>query len=336
MSQKKVGVAVIGCGRVGATHMDSVKKCSDKALLAAVIDLDESRAKKAAHNFGTKYYTSVEAALADPKIDAMVVCLSHDQHHPVAMEAMRVGKHVLVEKPLAITYAQAKEMADYSQEKGVVLMTGVDLRHIFALQDLKKRMTTEIGTPFNFLYVMAENFDESLAPPWWQDSAKTGGLVLPMVGSHSIDQIIWFFEEKKPVRVYAEAQTALPPFEGYGEATLLIRFDDGAMATNYISIQTNPPRIEGLIVGPKGNLNFVHGGLYDTFVGIPATDAYVNGEQVWSGGQELHNFAVQMDEFVSAIQEGREPWVKLKQTLIVMRIIEAARESIVTHQPVNL
>lgn len=336
MSGDKVGVAVIGCGRVGITHLDSIKRCGDKAFIAAAVDLDEARARKAAENFNTKHYTSLAAALEDPKVDALVVCLSHDQHYPVAMEAMRAGKHVLVEKPLAISYQQAREMVEFSRKKGVVLMTGVDLRHIFALQELKRRMVAEIGTPFNFLYIMAEYFDENIAPPWWQSAAKTGGLVLPMLGSHSIDQIVWFFEEKKPVRVYAEAQPAIPPFEGYGEATVLIKFDDGATATNYLSLHTNPPRIEGIIVGPKGSLNFAHRGLYNTLVGIPATDAYINGQLISSGEQEPHNFAVQMNEFVSAILEGREPWVKLEQILTGMRIIEAARESIATSQPVNI
>lgn len=91
-----------------------------------------------------------------------------------------------------------------------------------------------------------------------------------------------------------------------------------------------------MIVGPKGSVNWAHKGLYATFVGIPATDAYINGQLIASGEQEPHNFAVQMREFVSAILEDREPWVKLEQMLTVMKIIEAARQSIKTSQPVNL
>jgi len=298
--------------------------------------MDETRARKVAENYNTKYLTSVDAILKDPETDAVVICLSHDQHYPVAMAAMKAGKHVLVEKPMAITYPQASEMVDFSRRKGVVLMTGVDLRHVIALQELKKRMVAEIGPPFNFLYTMAEYFDENIAPPWWQSAEKTGGLVLPMMGSHSIDQIVWFFEDKKPVRVYAEAQSAIPPFDGYGEVTVLIKFDDGAMATNYLSCHTEPPKIEGMLVGPKGSACFTHKGLYSTLVGIPATDLYINGKLIMGGEQDPHNFAVQMNEFAGAILENRESWVKLEQILTGMKIIEAARKSIMTSQPVNI
>src|SRR5512137_1779391 len=108
--------------------MDAVVKNSNKAFLAAVVDVDEARAKKAAQDFSTQHYTSLDKALEDSKVDAVVVCLPNNEHYPIATKAMKMGKHVLVEKPFAMNPFEAIKMIDYSRKNGLVLMAGMSFR----------------------------------------------------------------------------------------------------------------------------------------------------------------------------------------------------------------
>lgn len=336
MNKKNMGIAVIGVGRVGITHLDGIQKCSDKATIAAVIDIDEQRAKKVAKDFNTKYYTNLQSGLKDQDIDAVVICLSHDLHYPIAMECMKANKHVLIEKPFATSLRDADEMIKFSKEKGMVLMAGMSRRHFFAFHELKKRMKDEIGAPFNLLYTFACFFDENIAPLWWRSEEKTGGLSFSMLGSHSIDFTLWMFEDRKPIRVYAEGKDVNPFLQGFDEVSLLIKFDDESIATNFLSINTRPSRHEGLLIGPKGSAYFTHAGDHIGLIGTASTDLYINGNLIMSGEQEPHIFAVQMREFINAIIEKREPSVRLSQIRTQLRIIEAARESVRLRRPVDI
>lgn len=336
MSEKKVGVGVIGVGRIGITHLDAIKSCSDIASISAVIDIDEARGKKVANDFGTKYYNSIESGLKDPSIDAVVVCLSHDLHCPIAIQCMEAGKNVLVEKPLATTPLDAEKMIAYSNQKGVILMPAMSRRHFFAFHEIKKRMQEEIGEPFNLLYTFACFFDEKIAPLWWRSEEKTGGLSFSMLGSHAIDFTIWMFENKKPIRVYAEGKDVNPVLQGYDEVSIILKFDDGSIATNFLSINNRIPRHEGLIIGPKGNAYFSHYGDHIGLIGTASADLYINGKLVMSGDQEPHIFAVQMREFISSILEKRRPWIDINQVLTQMKVIECARKSVKLMKPIEI
>jgi predicted dehydrogenase len=301
-----------------------------------VVDLDEARGRKVAADFETKYYRTVAECLKDPEVEAAVVCLSHDQHYPVAMEVMRAGRHVLVEKPLATSVRDADDMIAYSREQHLVLMAAMSRRHFFAFHEIKRRMKTDIGEPLNLLYTFACFFDENVAPPWWRSEEKTGGLSFSMLGSHSVDFTLWMCEGKKPVRVYAEGHDVNPHLQGYDEVSILLKFDDGSTATNFLSINTRPSRHEGLIVGSKGSAYFSHAGDHVGLIGTASADLYINGKLVMQGEQEPHIFAVQMKEFLGAIKEKREPWVSLDQVRLQLRVIEAARESVRRAAPVDL
>ncbi len=343
--KEKIGVAVVGMGRVGETHIDAIELNPKIARLAAVVDADESRARHAAEKHHTKYYLGVEEALQDPDIQAMVVCLPHNLHTPVAMQIMDSGRHVLVEKPMAISLADARAMADKAREKKLVLQAGQDLRFLFSLQEAKRRvMNGDIGKVFNILFVMTEAFTLTPAPgrfttpPWWQDVKKTGGLCFPMVGSHTVDITLWLNEGKKPVRVYSEAASVNPDLEGMDEVTITIRFDDGSMATNHLSINTLPSRNDLLIVGTEGSIQVNIAGGHDLkkLVGVFSTELYVSGKLISSGTQSPQNFAVAMKEFITAINEDRESSVKPSEILTLVSVLDAAQQSAATHQPVLL
>jgi predicted dehydrogenase len=335
----KIGVGVVGVGRIGESHVDGIKQNPELGYIAAVIDLDESRARATAERYGTKYYLTLDEALKDPTIQAIVICLPHNLHMPVAMKLMDSGRHVLVEKPWAISLAEGQELLAKAREKGVILMAGQSFRFMWAMWRMKEMVASgEIGEPFSLYYIFGAPFDRTTAPPWWRDEEKTGGMAFTMYGAHTIDYTLWIYEGRKPVRIYSEARSINPDFEGMDEIIITIRFNDDSMATNILSVNTRPTKHECLVVGPKGRLEVVQRGGHTPgkLIGVFSGDLLLNGELVKSDNPAYHQFAAQMKEFLSAIKEKREPIVTYSQITAQLAIIDAAKKSAQTHQPVTL
>lgn len=337
--EEKIGIVVIGLGRIGESHLDGIRQNADKAVVAAVVDIDESRAKSTAEHYQTKYYYTIEEALKDPAIHAAIICLPHHLHWPAAIQVMEAGRHVLVEKPWAVNLAEGKEMLAKAEEKGVTLMSGQSFRFMWAMWEAKQRVKNgEIGEPFDLVYIFAAPFTRDTAPLWWGDEEKTGGMAFTMYGAHTIDYTLWVYENRKPVRIYAEARSINPDFKGMDEITITMRFDDDSMATNILSVNTKPTKHECSIFGPKGRIDVIQRGghIPGQLVGVFTGDLLVNGKLVKSNVPSFHQFAAQMKEFITAISERHQPVVTYSQMITQMAIIDAAKQSAASNKPVTL
>ena len=333
---EKVGVAVIGCGRVGITHIEAIKELRDIAELTAVVDANGDLASKTAKGYDVPFYTNTGEAYRDPRIHAVAVCLPHHLHTPVAMEALENGRHALVEKPFALSVEDAELMINTAGQKNLVVTAGQSYRYFGGLQEVRNGLKAEIGDPFNMLYILALRFDKKKAPEWWKSEEKTGGLIFPMLGSHSVDMVLWFFEGKSPDRVYAQSASHNPDFEGPDEATILIHFEDGSMATNYLSLNTAPAKEEALIVGPKGRVYLKHGDTSEGLVGNASIDLTIGNRIVIDASQKGNNITLEEKNFVEAIRGNTEPLVKSDELILQMKIIEAAKKSAKTGNAVQI
>lgn len=319
----KVRVAIIGLGRVSRTHIDAIKHWPELCELAAVVDTQEKLAVSFSEEYGVPYYTSVDEAFKDPNIDAVVICLPHLLHKEITVKACEARKHVLVEKVMANTVNDGKAMVEAAEKNKVNLMVAQSRRFFLALQEARKQRE-KIGKITNLFYTFACYFDVHTAPVWWQSKEATGGLVYPMLGSHSIDYTLWMLNDRRPVSVFAQGSSNNPDFEGDDEVTIVIGFDDGTHATNFLSINNRPSRHEGLVIGKEGSIYFTQTGDHVGLVGTAATDLFINGELIMSGDPIPHNFAVQMREFVESIREDRIPDASGREILLQLKIIEAA------------
>lgn len=321
-----IRIAVVGLGRIAHSHIDGIRQSADACELAAVVDIDEERAQSVGERYDVPYYTETDEAFSAPDIDAVVVCIPHHLHAPIAIDAMEAGNHVLVEKVMATSVEAGERMVETAAENDVNLMIGQSRRFFPSLVAAKDRLS-EIGHPLNLQYTFACHFDIETAPPWWQSEEKTGGLVYPMLGAHSIDYTLWMLDDREPVSVYAKGASNNETFEGDDDATLVIGFDDGTHATNVLSINASPSEHRGLVIGSEGTIAWEqHGDHSGDLVGVASTDLEINGEPV-SVEEDTHNFALQMREFANSIREGRDPEAPGREILTQLRIIEAARQS---------
>ena len=139
----KIKIGIIGVGNISECHIAGYK-CSPNAELYAFCDINEERLKEKGARHGiTRLYTSAEEMCnALPELDAVSVCVWNCNHYECTMAALRAGKHVLCEKPLAMNEQQAIEMRDFAKAQGKLLMVGFVRRFMAETEELK-RLTDE-------------------------------------------------------------------------------------------------------------------------------------------------------------------------------------------------
>ena len=203
-------IAVLGLGFMGSTHLKALRSVPE-ATLAAILSNDE-RAREGdlsgvQGNLGgpgeiydfsqIKKYRDAAELIADPDIDAVDICLPTFLHAPVAMQALLAGKHVLVEKPMALTGVEADDLLHEARRRDRVLMSAQVLRFFPQYQALRDTVPTLGATRHAF-------FRRRCAAPvwskWLHNKAKSGGGVFDLL-IHDIDMALWLFGV--PLRVSA-------------------------------------------------------------------------------------------------------------------------------------
>ena len=302
--------------------------------MIAIVDMNTEILQKTTDKYRPKKsYSSIENALKDPEVDAVVVALPHNLHCPVTLQAVRSGKHVLVEKPMAISVAETDKMIEAASKANVNLMVAQSQRYIPA-QQISKGYLPKIGKPFSLVYLAMTLFNTSNAPTWWRSGANTGGLVFPMMGAHTLDYSLWLFYDRKPVSVFAKAYSNNPSFEGDDQGTVIIEMEDGSFITNHLSMNTSPRVRYCVINGPNGTMSLSYRYKQGP-VGHIGADLMIDGETVFKDDEKDWDFSLQMKEFINSINEKRKPLTSGEFGRKVVRAIEAAMESAKTKQVVR-
>lgn len=321
--ERKLPLGVIGCGRIAQAHLAAIDNLKVDVELVGVADSDEKRAKDAKERFGAKISTSrFEEILNHPEIDALIIALPNHLHHPVTVEASKAKKHILIEKPMALNFSQAREMVEMAKENGVALMVGQSRRFSDAVFELQ-RCLPEIGKLFRIQISFLVHFP---SPPtnWWKRSEEAGGLVILLQGSHSIDSILTWIK-KMPVKTCTFSSRLNIQWEGEDEADILLYFDQGELASVHLSLSTFSEIHEAILVGTKGVMKLTE---YST--GRPFGFGYhldLNGKRIYSGEQIPSIYTLQLREFIDAIRNGRKPIASGEEVLNTMRVLDAVRLS---------
>ncbi|OAS17871.1 Gfo/Idh/MocA family protein [Paenibacillus oryzisoli] len=339
----KIRLGVVGLGRVSSSHLPAIKELGDKVTLQAVVSRDPDKAARAAAGWdGVSLYTSFDDALGDPAIDAFLLLLPHDLHAPYAIKAMEAGKHVLIEKPMALNYSEGKGMVEAAEQNGVTLMVGQS-RRFFApvMTSIDKIHSGEIGELFT-IHAMLLAYINKPAADWWKDVKHIGGFIIPLWGSHILDYIVWAYGEL-PETVYAQGYSHNPHWEGEDEVAISLKFSRNRMANVMMSFNAGrvPGDEEGLggeriwstqdsvylryMTGTKGVLH-----LKDEH------ELWDNGEKVECWGKHASNFTWQLEEFVDSLLEERKPLAAGDEVLGVMRVMDAIFASISTNSVIRL
>jgi predicted dehydrogenase len=220
----KIRAAVVGLGK-GLTHAEAFH-LSEHAELCWVVDLDENKAKEAAKQYNCNYSTDWLSVLDD--VDAVSLCTPHHLHGPQALHAIRAGKHVILDKPLANSEAECLELIRTADEKGVTLMVGYILRFLPAVRKLKEIVDSgKFGQPIN-LSLWAKIYWPPAPDAWFSSKKMLGGGVLFAQGCHYMDIIIWLMGY--PVQLNGlGTRNGTDWLEGEGTSHSIMRFSNGAL-----------------------------------------------------------------------------------------------------------
>ncbi len=177
--KKYIGVGIVGCGRISDLHALGYRD-RDDARLVAVCDTNRKRAKSKAKDWGTgKVYTNYEELLKDPDIDLVELLVPHHLHCPMTVQAAAAGKHISVQKPMALSAAEADEMIHAADKAGVLLRIFENFVHYEPARRAKALLDAgEIGKPV----MLRMHINTGTSPNGWK---------IPL------DAWIWRFNEKK-------------------------------------------------------------------------------------------------------------------------------------------
>ena len=212
---RKLRFAVAGIGGMGKAHIEGIRK-NTLAELAAVFDINEGFVRKCAADCGLdRYYTDFDRMLAEEDIDAVIVCTPDQVHRDYTVRALRAGKHVLCEKPMAQTVEDCREMVKAADETGRKLMIGQVCRK--APGFLKAKELVDSGYIGELFFVESEYaHDYSRIPDsgGWQWRTDPVLLRHPVIGGgcHAIDLLRWIAGDPSEVFAYAnhKMQTSWP------------------------------------------------------------------------------------------------------------------------------
>lgn len=261
-SGSPVGVALVGCGGMGRRHLAAwghlERVSAAPARLVAVCDQDQRRAAAAAAQFAAggrvpRVLPSLEAALADPEVEAIDLVIPTRFHHQAVVAALEAGRHVLVEKPFGITIRACRLMAEAAARSGRVLGVAENYRRVPSHRALKALLELGVlGRPYVVTVHTLQQALPAAAAQWFRERGLVGSLPNLELAVHEADLLLHLFGEVEEVHALTAA------FEGSGDdaGAALLRFRSGVLGQLLVLTAGHGGETGGrLIAGARGRVD---------------------------------------------------------------------------------
>ena len=345
-TQSVIGIGIIGFGRIGAEHAAWLAAASG-ARAVAVADATPAR-QLLARKHGLKVYPDAAGLLADPDVPAILVATPTAMHFEHVSAALSAGKHVMVEKPMALGLAQSRQLAEEAGRRGLVISVFHNRR--WDVDYLTVRQAVASGAFGKLINVESRlgQFSSCVGPaakeyrPNWRNEGAFGGGGLYDWGSHFVDQIWRLLHPAMPVRVFAQLRGNLWSTDCDDFARVLIDFDNGVAALVEINTTTNRPLPRWHIDGSQGSASSPASLKFDTnewaalrFTPAPERASGDADSLVPKATSGLTETAI-WEQFAAAVRGDGEPAVPVRTVLPTMALLDAARESGATGKAVDV
>lgn len=254
---RRIRFALVGSGRISASHLGALRAHADDAQLVAVCDTDDVRAATVAHGTEATPYSDLTTMLAqEPGIDAVILATPSGLHAPQAIECARAGRHVITEKPMATRWQDGKAMVAACDAAGVHLFVVKQNRRNATLQlvkraMLKKRFGRIYSVAVNVFWTRPQEYYDSAA---WRGTWEFDGGAFMNQASHYVDLLDWLVGPVESVQAYTATLARNIQVEDTG--VLALRWRNGALGTMNVTMLTYPKNLEGsiTILGEKGTV----------------------------------------------------------------------------------
>lgn len=341
-SKSKTQFGVVGAGLWGSFHCKTLNALAH-AELAAVCDLDPKRAQAMQEQFGArKVYTDYRELIADPHVEAVTVATPDFAHADIVMAALTAGKHVLSEKPLATTLAEAEKIAGLAAKSKVKVMVDFHNRVNPAVHAVKEAIGAgEIGLPLH----ASARLSNTLFVPFELLSWAAKSSALWFLGSHAVDALR-FTLDAEVIRVQAMKRHGFLAGQGVDTADVhlaLLEFDNGVVASleNSWVLPRDLPLVFDFkceIVGEKGSveINTAQNGTFKKYAGAGLRSGDMLGVTPAAGGR-IGGFVMEaIARFVDAVTLDMPVLADAEDGLQVTRVLTAIEEAAKTGQSVKL
>jgi len=337
---KKIGVAVCGYGFMGTTHMAAWRMLED-CRVVGLWGRDKSRALDVAARYGVKAYESYSDLLGDRDVEVVDICTPTYTHRKLAVEAMEAGKHVLVEKPMALSLMEADEMISASRRAGVKLMVAHVLR--FFPEYMKAKDLLDRGEVGEIAVIRA--WRGGPAPewsPWFMDLGKSGGVTVDLA-IHDVDFAVWV-NGGMPSEVYAKvANLKHRSHDIHDYALIMLKFPTGSIAfieANWALPNTYPFTMRLEVDGTKGMIHLDNQSPTPLKLWTGSSVEGFSPETLpWKPG--VHPFPIdpfyrEIRHFIECVKEDRKPITDGTEARKSLEVCLAAVRSSSEGRPVHL
>ncbi|HEX7688972.1 MAG TPA: Gfo/Idh/MocA family oxidoreductase [Burkholderiaceae bacterium] len=256
VTDRKVRFALVGCGRIAANHMESMKVHAERAELVAVCDTDAAKLAAAVARTGATGYRSLRELLDAETPDCVVVTTPSGLHSQQVMEVAARGIDVMTEKPMATRWQDGLAMVRACDEAGVRLFVVKQNRRNRTLQLLKQAMDAGrfgriYSVAVNVFWTRPQEYYDSAA---WRGTWEFDGGAFMNQASHYVDLLDWVVGPVESVMAYTGTLARNIEVEDTGVAAL--KWRNGAMGTLNVTMLTYPKNLEGsiTILGEKGSV----------------------------------------------------------------------------------
>ena len=331
----KIGVGVVGLGRIGQLHAEIFNSKIPNAKLVAVSDVVENLVKSASEKFNVKGYLSYEEMLRDAEVDAVVICTPTFLHKDMIMLAAEYHKHILCEKPLTVTVKEAEEVLSKISNSNVILQVGYMRRFDYAYQEAKKKINAgDIGHPVAFIGIAR---DPAPPPGWAADPKLSGGIFLDML-SHDFDMARWLMNSEIK-RVYVEGGAFI--YEEIKEkgdldvVTINFRFENGAVGFIHGSRKSAfgyDLRTE--VLGTEGTVYI--GYRQDPMFAIGVKQGLIYSGIKWFFKRFYDAYVEEDKHFIDCLINDKKPLITGEDGKKAVEIAEASWKSLKENKAINL
>ncbi|MEM3027954.1 MAG: Gfo/Idh/MocA family oxidoreductase [Candidatus Bathyarchaeia archaeon] len=325
----KIKAGIIGLGWPGIQHLKGYQACSESEVIA-ICDINEELLRRVAKEYGIgRIYRDYKRMLKDEPIEVVSVCLPNYLHHPVTIDCLEAGRHVICEKPPALNAQQAREMAAKAKAEGRILMYALMQR--FNAEPTFLKAAIESGELGDIYFAEAAYVRRRGIPigsgGWFVDRARSGGGALIDIGVHALDLAWWLMGNPKPSMVsassYSKFSLIVPKelkYDVEDSAFAFLRFENGA---SMILKATWALNLKGgshtHIAGTKGGATMPPLVIYSEKEGIPL--------DITPQLPQVNAFDREIAHFVECVKKGERPIPSAEQGITLMEMLDAIYES---------
>lgn len=333
-----INVGIIGCGRIAQVRHIPEYEANGNVKICGFYDINHERAEELAKKYQAKAYDSYEELLSDDTIDAVSVCAANSVHAAITMAALEAGKHVLCEKPMAMTLSDCEEMVRAAKRNDRILMIDQNQRLAGAHREAKRMIDAgEIGDILTFRTTFGHGGPEtwSIDPgksTWFFDKERAVMGAMADLGIHKTD-LIQFLTSQKIVEVTARLVT-LHKKDGAGE---LIGVDDNAFCIYKLSGGVTGTMTASwthygaednstVLYGTKGIMKIYDDPLHSIVITKEnGTRRAYDAEAIQTNDAQTNSGMI--DLFVECLEKGSEPEISGASVLQAMRAVFGSVES---------